>query len=704
VKTRPFWPAALGLAVGLTLWYWGALTTGFLNDDHLFLEQARTHRLAESLTTLGPLGNYVRPVSRQMWFAALTPIAGGDARVFHAASAIVFAAALALLADLLAVFAPPIGVLAGIAYLALLPFTRVLLMWVSCSQDLLALLFVLAAMAFFRRGRDRWSLAAYLLAAFSKEAALPFPIVALAWARVMGGEPWPRALGRVAPMTIVTATWLAATLVMRSSAPHVAATLSFAPMNFVAALVHGAQSLLALDTPEGWRDPLAHLPRTFVSVAALVALAAAGMWLVRPARRAGAAQTPGARPGDPASAAGPTPATPIAEPATAVAPPSPAVTARATWTFAGIWLASFALVTGPVATTWSGYFYTLAAVGAAILVARLAQRLDAFGWVIAVAAALWCHGIAAEARTFAVAEDAWGWTSHLNAAYFQRAAALTDTLARQMVEREPHPRPGTRFFFATLPPWAGFQMGNGALIRSTYRDTSLRSYFYSQFSESSAAWASVRVLYWDGVTLAPLYERSSEPWFEIGSDLFLFDRPAGAAHAFRRGLAEGQPRFDLLYWLGWAELYQGHRDAAERAWVDAGIREDTTGWFQAMRRARTALDERDSLAARRALADAILRGPGQPLPHAALGQLMLRGNPKYGLLELSVATWLRPDDLASQRALVIGFAGERLDEQARAHLARIAALDPGWRRDTTLAAVALRMDERSLQSVKVARF
>jgi len=321
-----------------------------------------------------------------------------------------------------------------------------------------------------------------------------------------------------------------------------------------------------------------------------------------------------------------------------------------------------------------------------------------------VAVALGCHGVAVEARTFAVAEDAWGWTSHLNAAYFERAAALTDTLAKQMVAREPHPKPGTRFFFATLPPWAGFQMGNGALIRSTYRDTSLRSYFYSQFSESSADWAPVRVLYWDGVTLAPLYDRSSEPWFEIGSDLYLFDRPAGAAHAFRRGLAEGQSRFDLLYWLGWAELVQGHRDAAERAWVDAGLREDTTGWFLAMRRARTALDQRDTLGARRALADAIMRGPGQPLPHATLGQLMMRGNPKYGLLELSVATWLKPDDRESQRALVIGFAGERLDEQARAHLARIAAMDPEWRRDTTLAAVARQMDERSLQRVKVARF
>jgi hypothetical protein len=680
VKTRPFWPAALLLGLGLALWYGGALTTGFLNDDHLFLEQARTHRLVESLTSLGPLGNYVRPVSRQMWFAALTPIAGGDARVFHAANAVVFAAALALLADLLAVFGTPIGVLAGIAYLALLPFSRVLLMWVSCSQDLLALLFVLAAMAFFRRGRDRLALAAYLFAAFSKEAALPFPLVAFVWARVIDGEPWPRALRRVAPMTIVTAAWLVATLVIRARTPHVAATLSFAPANFVAALVHGAQSLLALDTPEGWRDPLAHLPRTFVSVSAFVALAAAGMWLVRPARRGGAAT------------------------AAEASAPAPGIPARAAGTIAGVWLLAFALVTGPVATTWSGYFYTLTAVGAAIVVTHLARRLDVFGWVFAVAVALWCHGVAAESRTFAVAEDAWGWTSHLNAAYFQRAAALTDTLARQMVEREPKPAHGTRFFFATLPPWAGFQMGNGALIRSTYRDTSLRSYFYSQFSESSAAWAPVRVLYWDGMTLSQLYPRASEPWFEIGSDLYLFDRPAGAAHAFHRGLADGQSRFDLLYWLGWAELVQGHRDAAEHAWIDAGLREDTTGWFQAMRRARTALDQRDSLGARRALADAIMRGPGQPLPHAVLGQLMLRGNPKYALMELSVATWLKPDDRESQRALVIGFAEQRLDEQARAHLARIEAMDREWRRDTTLAAVVRKMDERSLQRVKVARF
>ena len=39
---------------------------------------------------------------------------------------------------------------------------------------------------------------------------------------------------------------------------------------------------------------------------------------------------------------------------------------------------------------------------------------------------------------------------------------------------------------------------------------------------------------------------------KVASTMYL-DRPAGAAHAFRRGLKEGGNRLDLLYWLGWAE-------------------------------------------------------------------------------------------------------------------------------------------------------
>ena len=88
-----------------------------------------------------------------------------------------FLGALALLGDLLACFLPLPGVVAGLLYFATLPFQRVNLTWISCSQDLLALVFSLAAVAAWRRGRDGWAVAAYLLAVFSKESALPLPLL-----------------------------------------------------------------------------------------------------------------------------------------------------------------------------------------------------------------------------------------------------------------------------------------------------------------------------------------------------------------------------------------------------------------------------------------------------------------------------------------------------------------------------------------------
>jgi len=60
--------------------------------------------------------------------------------VFHAANFALFLAALALLFDLLASLLPRPGAFAGTLYFALLPLQRVNLTWISCSQDLLALL------------------------------------------------------------------------------------------------------------------------------------------------------------------------------------------------------------------------------------------------------------------------------------------------------------------------------------------------------------------------------------------------------------------------------------------------------------------------------------------------------------------------------------------------------------------------------------
>src|SRR5437867_13356659 len=121
------------------LLYAGPLGTRFLNDDYLFLEEARTRPLGDTLTRLGALGNYYRPLSRQIYFHLLAPVAGGLPLVFHLVNGALFLAALALLADLLLALLPPAGALAGTITFALLPLQRVILTWVSCSQVLMAL-------------------------------------------------------------------------------------------------------------------------------------------------------------------------------------------------------------------------------------------------------------------------------------------------------------------------------------------------------------------------------------------------------------------------------------------------------------------------------------------------------------------------------------------------------------------------------------
>ena len=156
---RSAWTVAL-LAPGLVAAYLAALRTRFLSDDYVFLEQARSHRLFDWLFRLDALGNYWRPLSRQVYFEALSPIAGGSPLVFHVANFAIFLASLTLVADLLAACFTWPGVVAGVLYFALLPMQRVNLIWISCSQDLLAVSCSLAAVAFWRRDRRGWALAA----------------------------------------------------------------------------------------------------------------------------------------------------------------------------------------------------------------------------------------------------------------------------------------------------------------------------------------------------------------------------------------------------------------------------------------------------------------------------------------------------------------------------------------------------------------
>jgi hypothetical protein len=658
---------ALALCAALISLYGTALRVGFLNDDYLLLEASRGRPLVATLGALGPLGNFFRPVSRQLYFGALASLFGDRPLAFHLANFALFLVSLALLADLLRAWLPRPGVLAGLLYFAVLPLQRVNLTWISCSQDLLALAFALGSVALFRRGRPGWAALAYLIACFCKESALPLPLALLALRRLEPapepGAERPRPARWLPPFAAAAGAWLLANLWVRLRVP--APPLDFSPVDFAAAYVHGIQSLLGLDDPQSFPAGLAHpgVPQLALLFLAPMAVALRG------------AVTEAPRP------------------------------ARAALTFGAAWLLAFALPIGPVAPRWSGYYYTLFAVGGALLVGIACARLRAVGWLVLATALLWWHAGATSARAFAVVERPWGWTSRVTPFYLQRAAALTDTLSRQMCALDPRPERGTRFFFSDLPPWAGFQMGNGALIRTLYRDPSLESYFYTQFSESTADDRLCRFLAWDGRSLGPLYPKTQDLYFQVGSDLLIYDRLPGARHAFRRALETGENRADPLYWLGWTELWMMRRGAAEAAWTAFGAKDDSAAWFWQMRVARQALnDQRDTLAARRALLAAIKSGIGRPEAHAVLGELLMRDRPKYGLLELKVATFLNPADWVARRELGLGLAAQRLDDLARDELAHVARLEPHPDDDTLRVGTMRRLDRESGPSSGVARF
>ena len=263
---------------------------------------------------------------------------------------------------------------------------------------------------------------------------------------------------------------------------------------------------------------------------------------------------------------------------------------------------------------------------------------------------------------------------------------------------------GTRFFFASIPSWAGFQTGNGPNIRQLYHDDTIESYFYSEFGEKTAERRPCEFLFWNGNDFDRLHTLTNDPFFQVGTDLLLLEKPAGAAWAFRRGLETGGARVDHLYWLGWALLWNGQREPAERAWREWGAHDDTTARVLWLRKAKGSLEDRDTLTARRQLVEAVRCGIGHPEAHAMLGLLLGHVNAKYALLETRVAAELNPRDWLARRDLVSGLAAVQLDEPAARQLEQLKAILPDWRRDTVTVRLDAALSARRAPASGVAVF
>jgi hypothetical protein len=353
---------------------------------------------------------------------------------------------------------------------------------------------------------------------------------------------------------------------------------------------------------------------------------------------------------------------------------------------------------------WSSYYFTLAAVGAAVLVTLLARRVARWSWIALAGALLWWHAAGVSAPAFGIANDPWLGTSHFTPYYLERAAALSNRLRASLTRSLPKVVTGTRFFFASIPSWAGFQTGNGPNIRQLYHDDSLESHFYSEFDEHTAARQPCEFLFWNGSEFERMLTLTSDPFFQVGTDLLLLEKPAGAAWAFRRGLDAGGARVDHLYWLGWALLWDGKREPAERAWREWGARDDSSARVLWLRKAKGSLEDRDTLTARRQLVEAVRCGIGHPEAHAMLGLLLEHVNAKYALLETRVAAELNPRDWLARRDLVAGLIAVQLDEPAARQLAQLKAILPDWRQDTVTVRLGATLAARHKPANGVAVF
>src|SRR5690349_20838120 len=196
-----------------------SLSTPFLADDYLFLDQVRTSNLLHALTTPDPLGNYYRPLSRQVYFWCLAHT-GASPALAHLVNLILF---LCIPSLLYVIVLRLYGLLPATCAACIVAFHYsfdVPIIWVSGSQDLLSIVFALACLwlAF----KHKWHLASlfYALGLLSKETIVGTPLLAL-FLTHRPTNSFRTSLFRTWPLWLAGAFWLMLWLhFMRATAVH----------------------------------------------------------------------------------------------------------------------------------------------------------------------------------------------------------------------------------------------------------------------------------------------------------------------------------------------------------------------------------------------------------------------------------------------------------------------------------------------------
>jgi hypothetical protein len=436
----------LALILVATVWLQrAALRAPFFADDFLFLDQARNHTLWRALTEPDPIGNFVRPVGRQLYFWLLARASGESVVVFHAANLALFLGVVALLFLVTRRLAGTAAAAIAAAFVALHYAAEVPLLWASGSQDLLALVAALGTLALFLAGRRALAAVVLLGGLLSKETVLFTPLVAALAAR-RGDEPWRDSLLRAWPLGVAVAAWAVLWGMVMLHSAGVRGAVAWSPGGVAAVFAHLVQVALGLEWRAGGALRFLTLPPPLVPLAlALTAVAFAG-------RRRSAAVGGDAAPGFPPVALGLVWALLGAVPVTAVAP------------------------------AWSAYYYLFALCGAGLALGAGLASLAPVVSLVVLALLVWGSENGRRLDEFITTSGAWTAQSHVNRRYVERSNAYVRSYLDQLRSAHPTLPPRSTMFFGGVPAFSGFQAGDGPLLRWAYRDSSLRSYYILEFS------------------------------------------------------------------------------------------------------------------------------------------------------------------------------------------------------------------------------
>ena len=427
--------AFAGLAVG------ARIGLPFVGDDYVFMDKTRAATFAElwSPTKSIDFGWY-RPWAREVHFWVLQRALDLNPTAYRLVnvglwigSLLVFWAVLRKLAS------PRVAAIAalGVAPLALWGTP---LLWISGSQDLWMLAFVLLSLLLFLQHQAILAAVVFIFALLSKETAGVLP--ALLCAYLMIGE-------RRTLWQAIRRTWLFWTLLLSWALLH--PTLR-------TRLLGGLASSTELQQRPSWHivllksvaaclnlDRVPHPQEVDASdvcrvLASAILLAAAVMLFAR--RTHTGLSSPDAR---------------------------PITTIAVAWTVIG-WCPSFLPSIG-----WHAYYGCLGALGAWFWAAIWLQARPAVA-----AALIGVLAILRGAQANTVSSD-WG-----DEAYIQTAGSTLEAIRLEMVRQHPTLPPHSRVYFANIPYHIGLIAGESPALRVWYADGTLQAGYYSYYAPRTA--------------------------------------------------------------------------------------------------------------------------------------------------------------------------------------------------------------------------